>query len=262
MANAKGAGSGRLVISVDLESDLRQQISSDGLGLDAVTDDLLQILARHRLPATWAVADPVHSAATESVLNSNTEHEMGVLGDSSWVGPGSSRSRFARELARRIEGARERGLSVSSLLLRDVLLSDHLDLLVKHRVSIVRQGTGTSGKQTCLASPQPLRFGLWQLPESLRLPRTTRWPFGVGQSVRRVIGRAISSGQTVHLVIDAPRLVDSGNSGLHVLEHVLRYAQQQQQRGNLQIVPLGQLGEGMKPKRRSQSSRSVLRPAA
>jgi len=253
--------SGKLLISIDLEWDIQQRAHADGRRLEDITARLLEQLSHYRQPATWAVADPTHSAATDAILASDLPHELAVLGDSTWVGPGTSRARFAREISRRFEGARSAGLTVSSLLLKSVRLDDHLDLLVKHGISLLRQSSEakTSAK---LTTTQSLRFGLWKAEESARLPGTSRWlGGGGGYTARRLIKRASLTGKTVHLVIDAPRLIDRGTAGLQLLQGVLRYAEKQRQRGMLQILSARQLVEALSPKQESQPSRSILRAA-
>ena len=70
--------------------------------LETVTAELAERLARYNLPASWAVADPAVSAATERLLHAGAAHEIAILGDRSWVGREAGRARFARELARRV----------------------------------------------------------------------------------------------------------------------------------------------------------------
>src|SRR3989304_2860921 len=71
-------------------------------GLAQVTEQLFEMFNRHRLPATWAVGDPAHSAAAGLVAASETRHDLALLGDRYWIGKTAGRTRFARELARRV----------------------------------------------------------------------------------------------------------------------------------------------------------------
>ena len=101
-----GRGTGTLILSIDLELDLNDQEPTLQQRLDDVRRQLVELTCAHRLPATWAVADPTLSAATESILACGCGHEIAVLGDRAWLGPGCGRLRLSRELARRFVGAR------------------------------------------------------------------------------------------------------------------------------------------------------------
>ena len=50
-------------------------------GLAKVTEQLFEMFNRHRLPVTWAVGDPAHSAAAGLVAASTTKHGLALLGD-------------------------------------------------------------------------------------------------------------------------------------------------------------------------------------
>ena len=52
-----------LTISIDLADQLVDGGRGGSAPCEAITDRLLEILARHRLPATWAVSDPTTSPA-------------------------------------------------------------------------------------------------------------------------------------------------------------------------------------------------------
>src|SRR3972149_5892376 len=94
-------------------------------GLAQVTEQLLEMFDRHRLPATWAVGDPAHSAAAGLVAASETKHGLALLGDRYWIGKTAGRTRFARELARRASQARTAGIEVVTLLPRVAPVAEH-----------------------------------------------------------------------------------------------------------------------------------------
>src|SRR5688572_29258321 len=76
---------------------------ADGSGLEhkkelaGVTKQLIDLMDIHGMPATWAVSDPAHSAATSRILRSAVPHELAILGDANWLGQEAGRTRFARE---------------------------------------------------------------------------------------------------------------------------------------------------------------------
>jgi hypothetical protein len=107
---------GRLLLSIDLELDFPQRGRADLNRLDAATSALLALCERCQLAATWAVADPAYSAATDLIRAASPRNEVAVLGDQSWVGPGAGRQRFSRELARRFDSARAAGIDATTLV--------------------------------------------------------------------------------------------------------------------------------------------------
>src|SRR5262245_42703473 len=117
---------GTLVLSIDLELDLEQHAAPLGRRLDEVRATLIRLTSEAGIPATWAVADPMLSAASDSILTAKCGHEIAVLGDRAWLGPGCGRERLTRELARRFSTPRKAGIPVSTLVLRN--LEDLADL--------------------------------------------------------------------------------------------------------------------------------------
>ena len=57
--------SGILAISIDLDLDVQRRGGDQQGSLETIGRQLTDLLARYHLPATWAVADPAVSAATE-----------------------------------------------------------------------------------------------------------------------------------------------------------------------------------------------------
>src|SRR6186997_582253 len=129
---------GTLLLSVDLEPDPAQPDGGLIDRLDQLRRRLIELTGSLAVPATWAVADPVLSVATESILNTKAGHEIAVLGDRAWLGPGCGRVRLQRELARRFDGARKAGISVTTLALRNLDQVRELDLLLDHGITALR----------------------------------------------------------------------------------------------------------------------------
>src|SRR3954463_15433317 len=107
---------GHLLITVQLDSAATGRQLERHQELAGVTRRLISLADAERPPITWAVSDPAPSAATSLLLQSAVEHEMALLGNVSWVGATAGRTRFARELVRRIMQARAAGLDVTSLV--------------------------------------------------------------------------------------------------------------------------------------------------
>lgn len=262
-----------LIVTVDLETaDVEPGSNHTTLEqarrLDETTDWLIRTFGRLGIAATWAVADPAHSAATERLLAAELGHELAVLGDSSWAGREAGRGRFARELARRVLGSRAAGIPVTSLVPRDIELGDHLDLLVKHGVTAVRGPVQSRVLRRKPAQPRTLHFGLWEMPGSVRLPDRGTWLAGAGLAgmgsgitARRGIRRSAHYRHVFHLVVDAWRLAAGSQRDRRVLERTLTVARQVQERHALQLSTLSDVAARLSHVPRVVPARSILRSA-
>lgn len=253
---------GTLLLTIDWELEIDHSDHVREQQLDAAGLRLIELTRRLRLPATWAVADPLLSAATEQIQRAGVGHEMAVLGDRTWIGPGSGRTRLARELTRRFERARKVGIPVRALALRNVEPASVQDLLHEHQVHAVRGPAIDHASLARNAAAPGVRFGVWQAPTAWRIPAQHHW-FLPGQwSIRREIRRAIRRQTVLHLAIDAPRLVSAGEPGLAAIESTLSLAATRRDAGQLSIMTLGQAAEIALRERASVPTRSILRPAA
>ncbi len=254
---------GILSLSIDLEPEVTQLGLLQQRALDQTTLRLLDMLDEYEIPATWAVSDPAVSAATERIRSGHRGHEIAILGDSTWVGHAAGRSRFGRELARRVAHGRAAGLKLTSLVLRTAALDDHVDLAIKQGITAVRQTVATKGKSADEATPKPLRFGLWSFAASLELPATSRWlPGGGGVRAARLgIDQAIARGGFYQITIDAPALASRGHAAESVVRRVLDHADQRRRQGVLEVATLGAVANQLASRHRGTPSRSILRVA-
>lgn len=253
---------GTLILSIHLELDLEDQDRRDEQRLDEIRGQLVMLTREADIPATWAVADPMLSAASESILAAGTGHELAVLGDEAWLGPGCGRTRLSRELVRRFSTPRKSGIPVNTLVLRNVSEVSDLDLLIQHGVKAI-SGPATTDLSNFDKTPQqPIRFGIWQPPTALRLPLDSKWWSPTTWLVRREIKRAIKKRSTLHLCIDAPRLISNDTQSLASLRSILGYAAARRTAGQLQIATVGQLAAQALRARAGVPTRSILRPAA
>ena len=235
---------GLFALSVDVPGQLSKQQSHS----------LFQALRRTRTPATISVPSPGEHELYTRGLAEPLRHDFAILADPTWVSQQAGRTKFARELARRVEVAANKGLDVRTLALAGTELAGNLDLLVKHRISIVRS-SGSTGFE-----PQSLRFGVWQAPVSFSISPATRWPFGgIEWAVSRALSKAAKSHDLVHVVTDGTAFSDSSISA--TLDRILTLVQKRQAKGQITSVTLGGLAESLAPQRRTKTSRSVLRVA-
>jgi hypothetical protein len=214
------------------------------------------------------VADPAISAATDQLLADDLGHEIAVLGDPTWVGKEAGRMRFGRELARRVGRARSAGISISTLALRGAELVDHLDLVVKQEISVVRSdyrdlSTGWLARPITQA-PAPLRFGLWEVPPSMQLPTDNGFQLWNSSSrrARKGIDRAILDRGIFHLQIDALSFAERGDSAERTLDQILRHATIRAAENALEIASLKAVANRLAGERTAAPARSILNPAA
>lgn len=253
-----------LSVSVDLELDAQHCRPQQQRSLDRVATQLVDLLGKHQVPATWAVADPALSAATEKLVGAASGHEVAVLGDAAWVGANAGRVRFGRELHRRVTHAREMGLPVTTLALRNVALDAHLDLVVKNGITVVRGAEVKGRRPSSVQQPQSLNSGLWFMGPSLVLPGDSRWVPGGGRirAARRGLQHAAACREVYHLLINGLALTERSWLALRGLETVIRRAVKLRAAGRLEIVTLAEAGSRLSNLRQAAPARSILRPAA
>lgn len=253
---------GVLTISIDWSAD------DAGLDIDAqqafgrLGDELAAFFDAFKLPVTLAVAEPAKMSRIEGLSSSRMKHEIAILGDANWMGREVPPSRFARELARRIEGGRTAGHSVSTLVVKAPAL-DHAGLAARHGITAVRHlriDKYTVGRGL---RSRALQFGLWSFPVTMTLPGGSRlWPGGGGgRSARALIDHTIAQAGLAQMVIEAPRLAERLSS-LRVLERVLRHVNRRRDQGLLDVLSIGAMAARLSSQRQGQPSRSILQSAA
>lgn len=245
MSHSKGSG------IFGLSIDLRE---GSARSLQAELSQLLKTLKRLQIPATFSTPSPGSDGLIEMLRAESLRHELAVLADATWVGPGVGRTHFARELARRVEAATARRASLRTIVVSDAELTTNLDLLVKHRISVVRSPQHT-GFQA-----QSLRFGIWQAPISFTLSSTGRWQFGGPDwAINRALSRASRSHGLVHLVVELETL--QNHATLVSLERILTTVQRRRNKGLVTAVTMQGLVARLAPQRQAASAKSVLRVA-
>jgi hypothetical protein len=202
---------GHLNITVQLDSATESRSLERHKEQADVARQLITTMDAERLPTTWAVSDPAHSAATALITKSTIAHELAVLGDANWVGPTAGRTRFARELARRLSQARAAGLEVTTLVPCVANVESDIDLIVKQHITAV---VGC----VAAAAARPLHYGVWELPVSTCLPLKAGWFTTGKRSLSRRIERTADEAGGFHLLIDASAIAASKNRFLSELQ--------------------------------------------
>jgi len=225
---------GHFLCTVQLDPLTDRQRTEDQRELGGLARRLIGLMDSHRLPTTWAVSDPTHSAATTLISRSAVEHELAISGDTYWLGPTAGRTRFAREFARRMLQARSAGLRVTTLVPRVAPLERHIDLLVKQRISAICGGLSSEPGQRLL-SPRALHYGVWELPVTGSLPVTSNWLSSGGRTTWRRIRRAAHEAATFHLLIDAPAMTHEGRRAEKTVAWLMRRIAELRDRGLVEV---------------------------
>jgi hypothetical protein len=251
----------RILVTIELDPIADSHATERHRGLAVLTKRLVECFDSHRLPATWAVNDPAHSAATSLLMRSAVPHELAILGDPNWLGSTAGRTRFARELARRVSQARASGINVRSLVPRVESVQRHIDLVVKQQLTAVAGIRLPSQATFPWPVPHVLHYGVWEIPVCDRLPRRSLWFFEGGWSVRRKIGRAARDAATFHFTIDAPLLEQEGRRAENSLVSLLGRIAKLRDRGLIQVETLASAAARLADRPTVIPQRSILRAA-
>jgi hypothetical protein len=230
-------------------------------GLAKVTEQLFETFNRYALPATWAVGDPAHSAAASLVAASNTKHGLALLGDCYWIGKTAGRTRFARELARRVSQSRSAGIEAVTLVPRVATIADHIDLVVKHGIRAVVTTAAEQASRVATAGVRPLHYGVWEFAATERLPLRSSWFPGAGWKLSRAIGRAAQTNSTLHLLIDASAVETAGRGATRSIERISRRIAKLRDRGLIEVETISAAAERLSQLPSATPQRSILRAA-
>ncbi len=251
---------GHLNITVQLDSTAEGHSVERHQELAGVARQLISAMEGERIPVTWAVSDPAHSAATSLILKSAVEHELAILGDANWVGPTAGRTRFARELVRRSTQARAAGLHVSTLVPSVSSIEGQIDLVVKQQFTAVA-GVKAPAVARPFLEPRALHYGVWELPVSATLPLKAAWFSSGKRALWRRINRAASDAGTFHLLIDAAAIVTSGNREESTIKWLAHRVATLRDRGLIRVETLRATAARLSDVPAVSPQRSILRVA-
>jgi hypothetical protein len=253
---------GQFLTTVELDPVSHVRHVEQHKALATVASQLIELMDTLRLPATWAVSDPAHSAATSQVLESAVPHELAILGDTTWLGAMAGRTRFARELSRRVAQARSAGLSVHTLVPRVASVERDVDLIVKQQITALAGIDSSTHASRSIAAPRALHYGVWELPITGRLPTKRGWLWSGGWSMWRRIRGAARDASTFHLMIDAASLCEAGRGAQSTVAWLLRRVANYRDRGLVQIETLHMAAARLADVPAVQPQQSILRRAA
>lgn len=218
-----------ITLSLDLELEIGRAASTHAQRLDDLTPELVALLDRHGIAATWGLADPARSAATEAILTSRLPHEIAVLGDRSWLGWGAGGSRANRELARRITGAAARQIAIHSLVLHNESSIANGLPLAEMGITTIRQPIGHQVLRPVSLAGVSRGLKVAEQVQRLVLPTWWNW-FTAGNSrfdpeselAAHFGRRSLLSDRTVyHFGLDAQQLCSAGPRALKRLDSLL-----------------------------------------
>lgn len=211
-----------ITLSLDLELEIGRATATHAQRLDDLTPDLVALLDSHGIAATWGLADPARSAATDAILASRLPHEIAVLGDRSWLGWGAGGSRANRELARRIAGAAGRQIGVRSLVLHNESSIACGLPLADLGIAAVRQPIGHQTTRPNVIMGTSHRLKVADPVQRLALPSWWSWFDHDSHPSARLRRRGARTTPTVyHFGLDAQQLCSAGPRALSRLDTLL-----------------------------------------
>jgi hypothetical protein len=250
-----------VTISIDLELEIDHFSGPRQTALDRIRDRLIEMCADQQIAATWAVADPARSAASDLILASGRGHEIAVLGDRTWLGRGAGRLRTQRELARRFEGARRVGMSMTTLALRHSDLPLDMNWLAPHGITALREPIerGANALASDSAGSHP---AIWQAPPAHNVPSLHGWRFFRGWLLERELQRTIRQRGLLHFGLSAPQLIGAPPAAMHELESLVARLGRYQRQASLAVVTLSHLARQRLAQRVAIPAKSILHSAA
>lgn len=251
---------GQFVFTVELDPIAEDCRIAQHSQLRDSTKTLVNAFNSHRLPATWAVSDPAFSAATSLITGSSAFHEMAVLGDAAWIGPSAGRTRFARELERRVIKSRSVGINVRALVPRVDSVGSNIDLVVKQGLVAV-SGTEVRQRRRKANSPKALHYGVWEIPQSLRLPQQLPRLFAQW-AMERQLTRAAEDAALFHVVLDAPALAKQQDGGARLVVTVAEQVAKLVKRGLVRVETLSATAQRLGNVPGAVPQQSILRQVA
>ncbi|MCC7474282.1 MAG: hypothetical protein IT425_02705 [Pirellulales bacterium] len=249
---------GHVNITVQLDTAAEGRSIERHQELATISRQLIATMNAERVCVTWVVNDPAHSAATPLILKSSLEHELAILGDENWVGPTAGRTRFARELIRRVAQARAAGLHVTSFAPLVASIEEHCDLIVKQHLTAL---VGALNNAETSREPRALHYGVWEIPVSARLPLAPSW-FGSGKrSIWRRMTQTQREAGSFHLLVDAAALAAMPRHDLSDLRWLLRRLTALRDRGLIRVETLRTTAERLSKVPALSPQQSILRRA-
>jgi hypothetical protein len=185
---------------------------------------------------------------------------MAILGDATWVGATAGRTRFARELVRRVMQARATGLEVTSLVPHVASIESQIDLVVKQHITAVAGFESPESSRRSTA-PRAMHYGVWEVPISQHLPLQSSRFFSGKRSLLKRVRRTISDAATFHLVVDAPAVAEAGPGTEKMIGWLAKRIAVLRDRGMIHVETMRSLSARLSNVPAVRPQRSILRAA-
>lgn len=262
---AAPAPRGCLVISFDL--DPAATAGGETIAHPGATRELVDLVARHQISATWFSHQPWTCPTLSRVVDRQPRQEIALAADPRWASSHSDGETFRKALRARLDRARAAGYSIATLSLPAGNLAHHADTLRRAGITALRtdgaEGAGRWSHSEFACQGQglarPVRFGLWEIGTSHRLPATGGW-LARWWSARRLdtaLTALAEQGGLAHLVVAAHQLA-SGSSAWRLLVRTLERAQRLADSGQIAILGIGPALAQLSTVRSGQPARSIL----
>lgn len=252
---------GVLVISIDLDHVEGRVAAAERREMCAGTRQLLHLLTTRGVAATWCATEPAKSPLASPMIEHNMSHELALRGEPTWAGAAAPRAWFTQNLIQRINDARESGLNITALSTQEALPDDRCDILLKLGIVAMREDQA-GGERNSGTAPFGVRYGLWNIPVTCRLPARGGWlPGWDGAMAARVVRQAAERRSLVHLAIDGASVLGPRTAGWRSMERMAALAAQLQAAGMLQVMTLSSAATHLMPARAVPAARSILRVA-
>jgi hypothetical protein len=248
-----------LVVSVDVEGDEPKR-GTETRNLTATLTNLVDLLAEHALPATWALDDPAAWCA-----------QWRDLGD---LPPGHDlalRCLTAVEqrpatLRNRLAHSRAEGWNVETVVTSPQWVRAHGTLLRGESIhaSYLHEVTSRRSSLTwhheTRQRPRAIRHGLWMVPVTHRVGRgrSTASRLMEEISIRRALVQAADRAEVVHLDIDAQKLAAAGRGGIKAIVRIARDAKAANRESQLMAHSVASAARHLAMPHATTPSRSIL----
>lgn len=288
IAHGRAARLGGVSISIDADAEAgfhsearsgvhggkaTTQSSSRNTAFQRVLVELIDCFNRHRLPATWALANPSTDPMAARIIASGAGHEIAILPDTAFSRSDCSRADFVRAAIQPLTQAAAAGVAISTVAVAGPWHQTHVDLLTKHGIKIIRSSRLIHASRSSGATSITIRhisdgiqtvcYGLWHVPVSVTL-HGGGWMANHAQLrlARRSIQAVAQCGGMCHVRIDAAALARGDAAiGLRHIDRLLSDLQQLRAGSYVAVNTLGEIPQRMQPKRTMAAARSILRAA-
>jgi hypothetical protein len=255
---AKPKLSNVLVISVEWgrsQGAARRSVS------DGLAERMLEQLQRREFKATWALSDLRH-AATRRLADAGPDHEIALEATIQTPRHSQHVPAFVTWLRDRRQRAAQAGIDIRSLVL-DPLGCHPYQRFAQIGLSMLRIGGSDTRPAAGPVQPRPVRFGLYELPISVRWPTVGRhwasfWRNPMAQGVNLPALREA----VAHILFDLSAMAADPDESLRQVDRFLDAAASQRDGHGLISARMSDIPRLVRQAVAARPAHSILRKAA